>query len=72
LSDPKNVSFLPGKFVQIVDSLAYSARRRKQEADQQSKDREAAALRLQREAEESRLLREQEKQKELDLFDPLA
>ncbi len=31
LSDPKNVSFLPDKFVQTADSLCDTARRRKQE-----------------------------------------
>lgn len=71
-SDPKNLSFLPGKFVQIVDGLAYSARKKKQEAEQAKIDRDRTARRLQDEAETARLLREAEKDREADLFDPLA
>ena len=72
LSDPKNVSFLPQKFVQIVDSLCYSARRRKQEADDARVLREDAVVRLQREAEEERQKAEEKKHAEEAVFDPLA
>lgn len=72
LSDPKNVSFLPGKFVQIVDSLCYSARRKKQEAVQDKTARDAAVVRLQAQAEEERAESEKKKQAEDSQFDPLA
>ena len=72
LSDPKNVSFLPGKFVQIADGLCYSARRKKQEADAAKIVRDAAVQRLQAEAEADRARQEDEKQKESEIFDPLA
>ena len=72
LSDPKNVSFLPGKFVQIVDSLCYSARRKKQEAVQDKTARDAAVVRLQAQAEEERAESEKKKMAEDSQFDPLA
>jgi hypothetical protein len=71
-TDPKNLSFLPGKFVQIVDGLAYAARKRKQESEQAQIARDAAVRRLQDEAETERLRREAEKDRESELFDPLA
>jgi hypothetical protein len=72
LSDPKNVSFLPGKFVQIVDGLCYSAKRRKQEADQALVARNAQAIRLQQEAEAERAEAERKRVAEENSFDPLA
>lgn len=73
LNDPKNVSFLAGKFVQIADGLCYTARKRKQEAEQAKTDRGAAVARLQEEAEVNRQAREKMKQTEdvdpLGLFD---
>jgi hypothetical protein len=72
LSDPKNVSFLPGKFVQIVDGLCYSAKRRKQEADQALITRNAQATRLQQEAEAERAEAEQKRLAEENSFDPLS
>lgn len=72
LSDPKNVQYLAGKFVQIVDSLAYSARKHKQEAEQAKVGREAAVARLQEEAEIERQAREKMKEAEENVFDPLA
>jgi hypothetical protein len=72
LNDPKNLSFLPGKFVQIVDNLAYSARKQKQEAEKAKTLRDATALRLQEEAEIDRQAREKMKQDESEIFDPLA
>ncbi len=71
-SDPKNLSFLPGKFVQIVDGLAYAARKKKQESEQAKVARDLTAKRLQEEAEAERVQREVEKSKEAELFDPLA
>lgn len=72
LLDSKNVQFLAGKFVQIVDSLCYSARRRKQEADDAKAARDVTAERLQREAVEERRLAEEKKQSEEAAFDPLS
>ena len=72
LLDSKNVQFLAGKFVQIVDSLCYSARRRKQEADDAKAARDVTAERLQKEAAEERRLADQKKQEETEVFDPLA
>lgn len=72
LLDSKNVQFLAGKFVQIVDSLCYSARKRKQEADEAQAARDKAVRRLQDEAETERLLNEAKKDQEADIFDPLA
>lgn len=72
LSDPKNVSYLPGKFVQIVDGLCYSAKIRKQESDIAKTARDAAVLRLQAEAEEERVEREKKRIEEEEIFDPLA
>lgn len=72
LLDSKNVQFLAGKFVQIVDSLCYSARRSKQDADDARVQREDAAARLQREAEAERALADKKKQEEAEVFDPLA
>jgi hypothetical protein len=71
LNDPKNVQFLPNKFVQIVDSLCYSARRRKQEADDARVLREDMARKLQEEAEREREAAKK-KQAEEEIFDPLS
>lgn len=71
LSDPKNVSFLAGKFVQIADSLCYTARRRKQEAEETKILRDQTATRLQEEAEQERLAKAQQ-EKLLEDWDPLA
>jgi hypothetical protein len=73
LSEPKNVSFLPGQFVQVVDGLAYASRRLKQEAEQAKIARDAAVAQLQAQAEAERLQREKaEKAEAANLFDPLA
>ena len=72
LNDPKTSQYGPGKFVQIVDSLCYSARKRKQESDQAAKDREIAVKRLQEEAELDRKEIEKARQEEESAFDPLA
>ena len=72
LSDPKNVSFLPGKFVQIVDGLCYSSRKKKLEAEKEKTLRDAAVKRLQEEAEVNRQAAEKIKRAEEDIFDPLA
>jgi hypothetical protein len=71
LTDPKNVSYLAGKFVQIVDSLCYSAHKRKQESDAAKIQRDETAKRLQEEAESERQKKEVEKLKEEE-FDPLS
>jgi hypothetical protein len=70
LLDSKNVQFLAGKFVQIVDSLAYTARKKKAEAETERSAREATVLRLQKEAEEERNTARAREQEET--FDPLS
>ena len=72
LLDSKNVQFLAGKFVQIVDSLCYSARRKKQESDDARVQRDLTAARLQEEAEAERREREVKKKAEEESFDPLS
>ena len=69
-SDPKNLSFLPGKFVQIVDGLAYSARKRKQESDQAKIARDAKAREMQETAEAER--QEAAKKQQEEEFNPFA
>ena len=70
-SDPKNLSFLAGKFVQIADSLCYTARRQKQEAEKSKVLRDQTAIRLQEQAEQERLVKAQQEAIVAD-FDPLA
>jgi len=72
LNDPKTSQYGPGKFVQIVDSLCYSARKRKQESDQAAKDRAATVLKLQEQAEADRVKAEKARLQEENSFDPLA
>lgn len=72
LSDPKNVSFLAGKFVQIADSLCYTTRRKKQESDDARVQRDLTAVRLQEEAEAERREREVKRKAEEESFDPLS
>jgi hypothetical protein len=72
LLDPKNVSFLPGQFVQVVDGLAYSARKRRQEAEANQIARTAAVLRMQAEAEAERQEAERNRQAKSNCFDPLG
>ena len=72
LSDPKNVSFLAGKFVQIADSLCYTTRRKKQESDDARVQRDLTAARLQEEAEAERREREVKRKAEEESFDPLS
>lgn len=69
LSDPKNVSYLPGKFVQIVDGLAYAARKKKEETEKTRTLRDETAQRLQKEAE---VERERQAEEVIPDFDPLA
>lgn len=72
LNDAKNLSFLPGKFVQIVDNLTYAARKQKQEAEEAKIQRDAAVIKMQEQAELERKQAEEKKAKEADVFDPLA
>lgn len=72
LNDPKNLSFLPGKFVQIVDNLTYAARKQKQEAEEAKTQRDAAVVKMQEQAELERKQAEEKKAKEAEVFDPLA
>lgn len=71
LSDLKNKSYLPGKFVQLADSLANTVRTKKQEADRYAIGREATKLRLQQEAETSRIEAEKNRLAE-ESSDPLG
>lgn len=70
-SDPKNVSFLAGKFVQIADQLADTARRKQKESEQTRILRDQTAARLQEEAEQERLAKAQQ-EKLVEDFDPLS
>ena len=70
MSDPKGVSFLPQKFVQIADSLCYTSRRQKQESEKSKVLRDQTAIRLQEQAEQERIVKAQ--QEKLVDFDPLA
>jgi hypothetical protein len=70
LSDPKNVSFLPGKFVQIADSLCYSSKKRREEKAKEKIAREAAVEKLQAAAEEER--RKLAEKKKAEDIDPLG
>ena len=72
LNDLKNVQYLPGKFVQIVDSKAYSLRKRRAEKIAEQTARDAAVKRMQAEAEADRKKRAEERRKEEELFDPFA
>jgi uncharacterized protein YdaU (DUF1376 family) len=72
LEDSYTLKFITQNFLDAADGLAYSARKRKQEAEAGQIAREAAVRRLQDEAETQRLLREAQKDKENDVFDPLA
>jgi hypothetical protein len=72
LTDTKNLTFLPGKFVQVVDSLAYCARRRGEEAKKTAALREAAVAQLQAQAESERAEAEKKKLADEQIFDPLA
>jgi hypothetical protein len=69
-NDPKNVSFLAGKFVQIVDGLAYAARKTKKQKEQYNAARDATAKRMSEEAEAARQA-QAKKEAEQD-FDPFA
>ena len=72
LTDTKNLTFLPGKFVQVVDSLSYCARRRGEEAKKTAALREAAVAQLQAQAESERAEAEKKKLADEQIFDPLA
>jgi regulator of protease activity HflC (stomatin/prohibitin superfamily) len=72
LNDPKNLSFLPGKFVQIVDNLAYTAREQKREAEEAKTQRDAAVAKMQQQAEAERAEAEKKREAETKVFDPLA
>lgn len=72
LGDPKVVNFAAKNFVDAANGLILSARRRQKEKSADDSAREAAKLRLQEEAERERVAAETEKQKEEELFDPLA
>jgi hypothetical protein len=69
-NNPKNVTFLAGKFVQMADGLAYATRRRKQESDKLQIARDALARKLQDDAEAERQKAAQKEKNEA--FDPFA
>lgn len=71
LSDVKNLSYLPGKFVQIVDSLANATREQRKERADAKLIRDAAAKRLSEEAEADRAEREKRRLEE-EANNPLA
>ena len=72
LEDSYTLKFVTQNYLDAADGLAYSARRKKQESDQQAKDRAVAVLRLQQEAEATRQESERAKKLEDEAFDPLA
>jgi hypothetical protein len=71
LSDPKNTSFLPGKFVQIADGLCYAAKKKAETAEKDAVVRAATVERIQAEAAKEREEAEKKKAQE-ESFDPLA
>lgn len=72
LSDLKNLSFLPGKFVQLVDGRAYALRKKRTEQTVAVKERAAAVIKLQQEAETARQESERARLAEENAFDPLS
>lgn len=72
LSDPKNLSFLPDKFVQTADSLCYTNRRKKREAEENRAKKDAHSRRLQAQAEQERRAAEARQREEDELFDPIG
>jgi hypothetical protein len=70
-SDPKNLGYLPNQFAQKADQLCYTARRKKQEAEETKALRDQTAARLQEQAEQERLVRAQQERLVED-FDPLS
>lgn len=72
LEDPYTLKFIAQNYLDAADGLAYSVRRRKQEADDAKAARDVIAERLQREAEEERRLAGEKRQSEEAVFDPLS
>ena len=72
LDDPYILKFVAQNFLEAADALAYSSRRRKQEAEQAKTERDAAVLRLQAEAEAERQEAVRRQQEEATAFDPLS
>jgi hypothetical protein len=70
LEDHYTLKYITGNYLDAADGLAYSARKRKQEAQVNQIAREAAVRRLQDQAETERLLREV--QKDQETFDPFS
>jgi hypothetical protein len=62
LNDPKNVQYLPGKFVQTADSRCYALRRKRQERESEGLARQRAVERLQEAANAERLEAEKKRQ----------
>ena len=72
LEDAYTLKYITQNYLDAADGLCYSARKRKQEADQAAKDREIAVKRLQEQAELDRKEIEKARQEEESAFDPLA
>ena len=68
LTDPKNLQFLPGKFVQIAGDKAYALRKSREVRSKDAVERELAVKRLQEEAEANRLAAEAVKEEESETF----
>jgi uncharacterized protein YdaU (DUF1376 family) len=66
LNDPKNVQYLPGKFVQIADSRCYALRRSRAEKVAEGLARERAVERLQEAANAERQEAEKKRQAEAE------
>jgi len=72
LEDAYTLKYVTQNYLDAADGLCYSARKRKQESDQATKDRAATVLRLQEQAEADRVATEKARQEEDEAFDPLA
>jgi hypothetical protein len=71
LSDLKNVSFLPGKFVQIADSLANTKRVRLKAKAKEDAARDKRALEMQAEAAKEREESAARRKAEEEMEDPV-
>ena len=72
LNDSYVLKYVTSNYLDAADGLCYSARKKSAERAQAEKDRAAAVARLQADAEANRKQQELERQKEQDVFDPLA
>jgi uncharacterized protein YdaU (DUF1376 family) len=72
LNDPKNVQYLPGKFVQTADSRCYALRRSRAEKVSEGLARQRAVERLQEAAIVESREAERKRKEEEEQFNPIA